>query len=73
VEPHDERLSPAAQRVSSSAESDSTGTGSTARWSGFSPPVSPSRTATTTPTRLRPWSGALTRCPRATGRPAGIT
>ena len=55
VEPHDERLSPAAQRVSSSAASDSTGTGSTARWSGFSAVASPSRSPTTTPTRLRPW------------------
>ena len=71
VEPHDERLSPAAQRVSSSAASDSTGTGSTARWSGFSAVASPSRSPTTTPTRLRPWSGALTRWPRVTSRPAG--
>ena len=73
VEPHDDRLSPAAQRPSSSAASESTGTGSTARCSGFSPAGSPSRSPTTTPIRARPWSGALTRCPRATTRPEGTT
>src|SRR6185503_4307256 len=73
VEPQDERLSPAAQRPSSSAASESTGTGSIARCSGFNAAASPSRSPTTTPTRARPWSGALTRWPRATTSPGGTT
>src|SRR5262249_55229961 len=37
--------------------------GSTTDWTGLSPSVGPSRSATTRPTRGRPPRGALTRCP----------
>ena len=64
VEPHDERLSSAAQRPSSSAARERTGTPSTGRAIVSSPRGSPSRRSTTMPVRTRPRSGALTRCPR---------
>ena len=72
VEPHDERLSAAAQRPSSSAASREHGH----RLDGALQRLQPGRdrprgAPTTTPTRARPWSGALTRCPRRDRQPVG--
>ena len=64
VEPHEDRLSSAIQRPSARPPADKMGAGSTAYWIGRKPAASPSRSATTRPTRVaRPPRGARTRWP----------
>src|SRR5215469_16243451 len=74
VEPQEERLSSAIHRPSSSAAWERMEAGSTSDCSGLSASPSPRLSATTTPTRVRPPRGALTRCPPSRrGRPARDT
>jgi len=71
VEPTDERLSAAIQRTKSSWAGTRIGAGSATRSRGLRRASTPSRSATTMPTRAAPRSGAKTRWPGASCQPSG--